>query len=533
MHVSLVLEHPHNSYTNLDFVNGKVLLRVPNPATIASIVVKLEGESRSRLLAPVRPDRPDKQRPVLEVHKILYKTQVVWPPNQSLEDLPPGVKAAFPIEAGQYEYPFSFKIPLNNACQQQNSLATNVSFSGRGVEVARTPTQHVKATLPPSLNGFPGEAEIRYYVKVTVNRPQFFKENPRAVANFTFLPIEPPRPPKTDEETYARRQHQFLEHASGSTAGKKRSSIFSFDRKGSSSSVTTPTSPVSPGFNGPTPRFTVDARLPNPAILTCTRDVPLRILVKNMSERNKQVYLQMLQIELIGYTKVRAHEVQRVESNSWIVASFSNMAIPLGSPSDAIGTEVPINPEYWSDKPLPNTVAPTFNTCNISRYYELEVRVGMGYGSYKHGEDQLVVLPLRLPVKVFSGIEPPAALLEAASLSSPTAAAPATSSQPQAPLAGSAPSSSSKLPTVAPASVNNPAPHPPAFADATASSYPPAQNTTVAPATAAAQPPYDDAPPSYEDAIGQNLPPVDGRRADYAPPPVPEGAPRFSDEKRR
>ena len=49
------------------------------------------------------------------------------------------------------------------------------------MEVAKTPTHHVKQTLPPSLSGFPGEAEIRYYVKVTVNRPQFFKENPRAV----------------------------------------------------------------------------------------------------------------------------------------------------------------------------------------------------------------------------------------------------------------------------------------------------------------------------------------------------------------
>jgi hypothetical protein len=40
----------------------------------------------------------------------------------------------------------------------------------------------VKQTLPPSLNGFPGEAEIRYFVKVTVNRPQFYKENPRVVS---------------------------------------------------------------------------------------------------------------------------------------------------------------------------------------------------------------------------------------------------------------------------------------------------------------------------------------------------------------
>jgi hypothetical protein len=49
------------------------------------------------------------------------------------------------------------------------------------MEVVAPPNRHVKQTLPPSLNGFPGEAEIRYFVKATVNRPQFYKENPRSV----------------------------------------------------------------------------------------------------------------------------------------------------------------------------------------------------------------------------------------------------------------------------------------------------------------------------------------------------------------
>lgn len=70
MHVSVSLEHPHTNYTNLDVVNGKVSLRVPNAGTVSSIVVKLEGESRTRLLAAIRPDRPERQRPVLEVHKV-------------------------------------------------------------------------------------------------------------------------------------------------------------------------------------------------------------------------------------------------------------------------------------------------------------------------------------------------------------------------------------------------------------------------------------------------------------------------------
>ena len=373
------------------------------------------------------------------------------------------------------------------------------------LEMARTPTFHVKQTLPPSLSGFPGEAEIRYYVKVTVNRPSIFKENPRAQANFTFLPIEPPRPAQADGEKYARRQHQFLENAPGAAAGKKKS-VFGSDKK---DSLAGPPSP-----SGTPPRFSVDARLPNPAVLTCNQDIPLRILVKNMSDRTKNVYLQMLQIELIGYTKVRAHEVSRNESNSWIVASFSNMAIPLGDAKDAVGTEVPINPEYWSGKPLPNTVCPSFQTCNLERFYELEVRIGLGYGSYKHGEDQFVVMPLRLPVKVYSGIAPPKALLDRAL---------STGAGTVKPGAGSslAPPHATAMPTT-------PVEHP-GFTGANA--FPPQQGLSTGPPSVA--PPYDDAPPSYEDAIGENLPPVNGYRGSYQPPPVPEGAPRFSDEKRR
>ncbi|KAF1954529.1 arrestin [Byssothecium circinans] len=482
MLVQIHLDHPHDHYTNLDLINGRVLLHVPNPTNVSSIVVKLEGESRTRLMGAIRPDRPDKQKPVLEVHKFLYKTQVLVPANTSMADLAANPKATFALNAGQFEYPFQFKIPLNMACQQQNSLTTNVSFSNVIPEYAKTPTQHVKATLPPSMNGFPGEAEIRYFVKVTVNRPQFFKENPRASVNFTLLPIEPPRTAQADGEAYARRTHQFIEGSPNAATGKRRI----------------------------TPRVSVDARLPNPAVLTLNKDVPLRLLIKNMSERSKNIYLQMLQIELIGYTKVRAHEVTRNESNSWILASMSNMAIPIGVITDAVGTEIPINPEYWSDKPIPNTVAPTFQACNISRFYELEVRVGIGYGSYKHGEDQLVVLPLRLPVKVYSGIEPPQALLDAS-------------------LTGA---SGKQFNMQQPYIASNLKPQQP-VAQQPITPTTPTQGFAGAGANHAPQQPYEDAPPSYEEAIGVDLPPINGYRGSYMPPPVPEGAPRFSDERKR
>ncbi|KAK8246114.1 arrestin [Phyllosticta capitalensis] len=517
MLVSILLDQPPPHYTNLDTITGRVLLRATSNTTVSSIVVKLEGESRTRLIPPPRPEYPNKQqRPVLEVHKILYKTAVVFPPP-NLQTLD-WESHKYTLNLGEYEYPFAFKLPFNNACHTTISLTGGLNIAT--LEIARPPTRHVKQTLPPSLTGYPGEAEVKYFVKCTVNRPSLLKENPRSFVHFNFLPIEPPRPQKADGEVYARRQHGFnpklipAPERKGSFLGKLK------EKSGSApSSPISSTPPVEP------PRFSVDARLPNPAILTLNEDLPLRVLVKQLNERSEPLYLQMLQIELIGYTAVRAHEVARTESNSWIIASFSNMAIPLGAPSDVPGTETPINPEYWSDKPLPNTVAPSFETCNLSRYYELEVRVGLGYASYKHGADQLIVLPLRLPVKIFSGIAPPAALL--AAMADPSKASNANGIPPRKPVASPYYAPASPSPSSPMAAGGYPPPH----------MMPPQGNNyhPHAPPQPYAQPSsgFEEPPPSYEDAIASNMPPVNGPRRDYAPPPVPEGAPRFSNDEKR
>lgn len=85
------------------------------------------------------------------------------------------------------------KIPFNNDCVKNSQLANTNNVVGLLGEINRSDTRHVKTALPPSLNGLPGQAEIRYYVKVTVQRPAFYKENFRAVCgpslrDFDFQP---------------------------------------------------------------------------------------------------------------------------------------------------------------------------------------------------------------------------------------------------------------------------------------------------------------------------------------------------------
>lgn len=71
MNVQLHLDKPRNHFTNLDFITGKVVLRTRSQEDVDQITVKLEGESRTRLMSQgLQNTRHEKPRPVLEVHKV-------------------------------------------------------------------------------------------------------------------------------------------------------------------------------------------------------------------------------------------------------------------------------------------------------------------------------------------------------------------------------------------------------------------------------------------------------------------------------
>src|ERR1700761_1749119 len=103
---------------------------------------------------------------------------------------------------------------------------------------------------------------------------------------FHFSPIEPPRP-STDGECYARRQHVFSEEIEQ----KRKKTFTELMRRDSKPEPPTPTSPPV--------RFTIDARIPNPPVLTCGATVPLRILITQQTTRQHTLFLQTLQVEII------------------------------------------------------------------------------------------------------------------------------------------------------------------------------------------------------------------------------------------
>ncbi|EXJ83616.1 hypothetical protein A1O1_07239 [Capronia coronata CBS 617.96] len=486
-------------YTNLDFVSGSVILFLPNDATISAITVKLEGESRTRLAGPKFPnnERSEKKRTELEYHKLLYKVLTVFP-TPELQETTSG--SGFTLHAGQYIYPFRFKFPFNNDCQKNPTPLKDLKVGQLSVQFAVDTTRHVKRTLPPSLSGFPGEAEIKYYIKATVVRPKFFQENIRSVVDIKFLPIEPPRPPDRHEETFARRKRQFQQHH----AQSHKKGVLS---KKSSTPISAREEP---------PAFQVDVRLPSPAIITCNEPLPLRILVEKINDSSATAFLSMLQIELIGYTRIRAHDLERTERTSWILTSKANMNMPLGNGTEKSRREWKLPSRLWDDFPIPNTVCPSFDTCNISRLYELEVRVGLAHGMADGVRPELIVLPLCLPVSVYSGIAPPPQLLQAM----------AHNRRPQASFAP---------PHIFPRpSGSNGSPTTPLQPDTTLGTplgtptTPMSESSSFPTQVGSFNPQHlndipDEAPPSYEDAMADEIAPVDGPRRDYQVPSQPQG----------
>lgn len=166
----------------------------------------------------------------------------------------------------------------------------------------------------------------------------------------------------------------------------------------------------------------IDARLPAPAILVRNHDVPLSLTVRKVNAFAGQLYLRSLHVALIGYTTVQKQQRPSSSSSSrsrspspspagprdereqgktktkekadtWVIASTCNLRVPVGHPDAPVGARLALPPALWQDRPVPASVAPSFdvlcggnNSSNggsggvaVARTYELEVTLGLAY----------------------------------------------------------------------------------------------------------------------------------------------------------
>jgi hypothetical protein len=200
------------------------------------------------------------------------------------------------------------------------------------------------------------------YIAEAKHRPKFYKTNLRQFDPFIFLPIDPPRPP-SNNETFGRRRHEFF------TPASKGNGLFNNPfRKASHIPV----------------RFSVEARLPNPPILVPNDPIPLRVMLNKTDPFPDVIFMRMLQIALLSDTQIRAHELSKVEQETIVILSVSDLQIPIGNENSVPGQELEVNPTMWLGRSLPENIPPSFTTCNISRSYSLKVDIGLSCGRLGH-----------------------------------------------------------------------------------------------------------------------------------------------------
>lgn len=421
MSVRIEIDKQGSVFTCLDLITGRVVFNVEKKTTetVSSIIVKLEGVSTTRLLVPKENelhDNPRSSKKVhTEIHKLLYQVKTVFPPEQiriSQEAAGSSGETDFTLPAGTHTYPFSFRIPINNSCRPLDSLFSKLSVKGGNLEYARDAEHHTKNTLPPSLHSQPGGSQgeggsIRYYIKATVNRPQFYRMNVRKEAFFVFLPIDPPRE-AAQGEIFARREHLLNFPLLTPPLPKKKKK--GFWGKSKEPEIQTPLYP------NEEPRFTIEARLPSPPVLVPKEPLSLRIIMAKLAPFKTPVVLRQVQLRLFMTTFITAHEHSK--KVTFTVPLFDThtdyrlgMPIPYTfGPTDALpGAQLEADPRIWENWVLPENISPSFRTCNITRSYQLEVTLGVSLG--KGGiVDQI---PLLIPIEVHTGFTPSAKLLAA------------------------------------------------------------------------------------------------------------------------
>ncbi|KAK9468557.1 hypothetical protein V1512DRAFT_259773 [Lipomyces arxii] len=472
--LAIVLHPAHGStFTSLDVIHGQIQLTIGSEETLADIHVKMEGVSRTLLVVPKHPEKTRKdgspkrsKKTVIETHKILHQSTIVFPPDNVRNT---DTKEGFTLPPGQYYYPFEFRIPINNKCLQSTSFMSKLSFAD-GAAYSRDPTQHLVATLPPSLSDVGGQAVIKYFFKVTVKRAAFYKPNKREYLPFVFLPFEPPRPDTHGEQFFVRRKHQFpyLPSHERIDGHAPTGPAIPPKKKGFLSALSA-ASRQAPFVRQSGPEFYLEARVPDPPIMTPAEPLPLHLFVSSASPLTVPLFLHALRVNLVARTLIAAQEHNRETAYGLTIHNSENLKLQMGQiVNPKPGTfEAEFDLRKCGQIVLPNTIPPSFKTCNVARKYSLEIFAKVSHS--RHGEADIIALAF--DIDVYSGVKPPRSLLDAAETAAKIAAEP------------------------------NP--------------------YAVGPALEShAVPKHNDSLPTYDEAIGANLNPVQGPRREFQQNPA-------------
>ncbi|OJJ37006.1 hypothetical protein ASPWEDRAFT_170503 [Aspergillus wentii DTO 134E9] len=128
--------------------------------------------------------------------------------------------------------------------------------------------------------------------------------------------------------------------------------------------------------------YDVDAKLTNGPFLQLNKPISLAVEIRSILGSPKEIVIHDFQSMLLETTDVRARGSLENQTRSWIIQTMTNLRLSIVAAHDSQdGSVLRVNDGLWSRHRLPSYLAPTFETCNITRIYALVIRLGIEFGA--------------------------------------------------------------------------------------------------------------------------------------------------------
>lgn len=372
MFLQIVLDRPNHVYTTSEDVRGRVELWLPVPGTVMAVDVMLEGASTSKVINV-------KNGVKVESHMVLQQKKRLWGFYQGDANM----LGHYTMAQGNYQWPFAFTFPQTAMCNETGKSATE-----RLQSLVKGSVKHISASLPPSFAGVQEGEGIVYYTKAEVRTKDILKKDPQTWQPVHFMPTELCSPRD------GRVQQIPLGAFDGNLAIRK------------------PGPPTSVSYSDPF--FRVEACLLDPPFVIRNHRLPMQVRVEQTDGSQPELFIQTLKITLVGHTETRAGSVSSSRVNTWLIAEHEDLALRLICNKDKTMIDQTEGSHYLDLKPdkywptlVPSDATPSFEVCNIKRWYEVRVQVDVS-SSEKPSYDKVQQVVLTLPCLIYGGVGNPA-----------------------------------------------------------------------------------------------------------------------------
>ncbi|KAL4917871.1 hypothetical protein BDW62DRAFT_182986 [Aspergillus aurantiobrunneus] len=324
-------------FFNTGTVSGHVVFASETQIDIGTVAITLSGLTTSRLYSGR----------LVESHQLFKISKQLFPLSKCASS---STSRNAALRPGEHAFPFSIQFPHATQCYK--------TTTGRN-------SHHLMRKLPPSTGDKSSPEEIKYVLEATVHQDGLTRKATRGVH---FHPIStialPPQgqhvQTKTMRITYRADSSEFL---------------------------------------SPPSTCEVAAKLLNGPFLFLGQPIPLALEITNTTQTNSDIYLHGFQSRLFETTEVRIRGAAESLTRSCPVQTMVNLRqlfVPeLRNDKRSDELVVSLRNKLWNQYCVPLFLTPTFETCNISRSYKLEIRLRIGFG----GND-IRILEFQFPVYI-------------------------------------------------------------------------------------------------------------------------------------